>query len=232
MKGSIKYICGIFFISILTSCFTLDSEVDNYSDVYITSKIINNDTMFALGAFSQSNNSLDSVTLIGPDNRKYSLIQFKTFSYFEKEIDSSEYINSVPTIGDYTFTYYYSDNTSAEEIVTLENTLADISTIDSISVDDDYNTITVYWQKANDVDYYSVRIYDEDSAIFLSDLITSDTSAYNISTVSSTWTTYPEDGKTYNLEINSIKLDLYNYTNYINYLCISSSEQVDFVWPK
>lgn len=232
MKHFTKYFCAVVIAITVTSCFSLDSETEIYSDVYIMSKLFDGDTMYTLGGFASANKSMDSAILVTPENTEYSLIQLSTLAYFEKDMSNSEYSNSMPTLGDYQFIYYFTDGTSDGETVSLINDTVSITSVDSIVIDDIYDEITPYWKNVDNADYYRICIYDNaGEAIFMSTYFAADTCAYTISTSTSNWGSPPEGGEKYYLEVDGVTLGLYSSSSNWDFYNIACSDTLGFTWP-
>jgi hypothetical protein len=230
-------IFSILVVSIITffSCVDLETEKETLSDVYITTKINNGDTVYLLEGFVQSNYSMKSVILKNPDKSiTYDFTKSSSSGgYFQREVTNEDYTLIKPASGNYTFDILYDDGTAVETIDFLTSDVIEPIKITEVIPDSINLTVVVSWIKNTKADYYTVRILNKESIIFLSDMIDSTYSSVTIFTYSYGWSSsiIPEDGDSLQVVISGIQRDSGD-SKYLEIQSLSSSLPVGFVWTE
>jgi hypothetical protein len=235
MIKTIKLCLLTVSIFTLFSCVDLDTEKENLSDVYISSKINNGDTVYLLQGFVQSNYSMKSVILKSPDKSiTYDFTKGSSSGgYFQREVTNEDYALLKPASGNYSFEILYDDGTTVEAIDYLTSDVIEPIKITEVIPDSVNLAVVVSWVKNTKTDYYTVRILNKDSIIFLSDLVDPDYSSVKIFPYSYGWSSnlIPEDGDSLQVVVSGIQRESGD-SKYMEIQSVSSSLPFGFVWTE
>jgi hypothetical protein len=235
MIKTIKFL-SIIVVSFLAffSCINLDTEKENLSDAFICSKIIRGDTVYALEGFVQANYTIKSAVMKNPDKSLSFDLKQITYSggYFEKVVQNEDFTTQIPSTGNYLFEIIYDDKTTAEATDYVSSEILKPVTLKDVTPDADDHSIVVDWIKDSQADYYTIRILEKDSILFLSDLINPSFTSMKIFNYSSGWVTNfsPEAGDSLQVMVSGI-LKENGDSQYLEVQSVSFSLPVGVVWP-
>lgn len=217
------------------SCVDLDVDKQTLADAFITAKIVDGDTLYALSGYISSNTTMKSVTMKSPDgNQSVDLKQIDYYGYyFEKELKDEDYTSQKPVIGNYKFEIEYEDKTICDTTNYVSADILAPITIKEVKPDSTNKSIVINWVKNSVADYYVVRIFKDDSIVYITNEIDPGYSSMNVSNYSSGWVNnyYPEAGDSMKVVISGILYESGSSQN-TKFQSVSNSSEVGVVWPE
>ncbi|WP_372950135.1 hypothetical protein [Mariniphaga sp.] len=196
---------------VLTSCLEDPEPValDAVPDVFMQKIVQDGAEKYGLAFWVLGNKALDSVMVEGPDEETWALEEDpsgnRIFSLFPEEED---YTDSMPELGDYTFTV---KSTQADEVaITIKDELED-EELDAVVIDSTkFNNLKleIYWQEVENTDGYYIRLYDDsDDLIYMSARLDDDDTDYSFGVADTGWantSNKAQDGENYRIEVMAI----------------------------
>jgi hypothetical protein len=232
IKTTFFYLSTLFFgLGLIQSCVNLDVEKQYIADVYITSRIIGSDTLFAIESYVNSNTIMTNVKMKNPDSSNEVDLKMVTAGYYDYAGLDSLYSSKKPQTGNYSFSITFDDATTA---TTLDKLTADIAkpvTIKNVAPNEEGGSLEVAWQKNKDADMYIIKIMRKNNVVFSSGFLDSIYSSATIFTFSSGWATNanPQGGDSLEIYVSGVIRDKAE-TNYTKFQSISQSIGKPFVW--
>lgn len=206
------------------------------ADAFVQKTVQDGEVKYAPAFWVFANKSLESVTAEGPEDETWELKKDESSSQvFNLFPETTQYTDSIPATGDYTFTVTSTQSGEAPVTIVdkLENKELDIVIIDSTEYDNSRLKIT--WEAVEDADSYLVRLYDDsDNLIFISPAIADNKTDYSFGSIDSGWASTSDKamtGESYRVELLAL---LYESTSTstnedynIQFISFSSK---DIVW--
>jgi len=219
-------------IGLLYSCVDLDVEKQYLADAYISTKIIDGDTLFAIESCIQANDIMTGVKMKNPDSIEVNLKKISA-SYYEYIVADSFFTSQQPHTGNYIFSVFFADETA---VTTVDNLTADIikpTQIKEVKINNVDKIVSVEWIKNDKAVYYTVKILKNDTILYSSGLISDGYSSATIYPYSGNWAINknPKGGETYDLIVSAILTEK-DATKYFEIQAISQSSKSTFVWPE
>jgi hypothetical protein len=234
MINKIIFLLGLIMAFFFHSCVNLEQEKTVIADAFITSKIINGDTLFAIEAYVRSNATMDEVTFELPDkSKKLELINVNNVgSLYEYIAPNNDFSATRPTKGNYTFQIEFSDNTSQNLTDNVSDSVLLPITIKEIKPDLVEKNVFIDWAKVSGANYYIIRIEKSDTIVFISDLIHADYSSAKINANTVGWVNnyLPKSGDQLNVYLSSLMKES-GTTEFLEVQAISYSEIKPVAWP-
>lgn len=234
-----KAVLILAIAALFSSCLDEDTTTQYVSDMFLVSKVIDGDTLFAIDGTLYSDNKIDSVRGEGVYykgfNHAFTKLDDAGF-FFEYRTPDLLYQKNIPAASEYNMTAYHTDGTKktlTDEVSTLAIAPA---VIDSFGYDRFEKKIYLDWTKVNNAEYYSVRISNtKGEIIFNSSNLIYQTQTYSIDEFTQGWynNTLPNYGDTLSLCVIGLLFEenaSVSYNN--NYQAISFSETQEVVWGK
>lgn len=197
-----------FIAATFNSCIE-DPEpaaLDVVVDAFVQKTVQDGEEKYAPAFWTFANKSLESATVEGPDDETWELEKDAgsslVFSLFP---ETTQYTDSMPTPGDYTFTVTstQSDEAPVNIVDKVENNELSAVTIDSTLFNESRLKIT--WEDVEDADNYLVRLYDDsDNLLFVSPAIADNKTDYSFGNNDAGWasaTTKATAGENYRIEL-------------------------------
>lgn len=217
------------------SCIDLDTEDQNLPDVYICSKVVDGDTLYALGGYVTSNTTMKSVTMKSPDGSFSADFQKMDYYgyYFEKKISEEDFVSQKPVKGYYKFEITYDDLNTCDTSDYLSTEVLSPIKIEEVKPNSENQSIGISWVKNSIADYYIVRIFRNDSVIYISNNIDPGYSSMNVYAASSGWTVdeSPETGDSLSIMMTGVLIES-SVSEYAEFQSVSFSSGVGVVWPQ
>jgi hypothetical protein len=217
------------------SCIDLDVDKQTVADTFISTKIIDGDTLFAISGYVSSNTTMKSVTMKNPDGSlPVDLKQIEYYGYyFEKALNDKEYTSQKPAAGKYQFEIEYEDKTTCD---TTNYVSADILApieIKEIKPNSTNKSIIINWVKNSVADYYVVRIFKNDSIIYITNEIDPGYTSMIVYNYSNGWVNnyYPEAGDSLEVVISGVLYESGSSQN-TQFQSVSNSSEAGVVWPE
>jgi hypothetical protein len=231
IKKSVFYLSAFFFIvGSFQSCISLDVEKEAISDVYVVTKILNGDTLYALDSYVNSNDIMTAVSLKYPESsREISLTKY-TSSYFERAGIDSLFTKQKPIAGNYIFTINYEDGTNVTTVNNLTNKIAKFVTVKKAEPADGGGAMNIEWSKDTNADKYIIQILKKNVIVFSSTQLDSVYSGATISTYTTGWANNanPKDGDSLEVVVKGVLLDYSG--KYTQFQSVSESASKPIVW--
>lgn len=233
-KKFILGVCIIVSLFIFASC--LDDDEKEYTvDAYISTQLVDGDTLYALDCYIYSYNAPISSAVMKDPGKTYSVDLSGLGSagfYFEHATSFDSYSTTKPASGEYLFTMNFTDGTSETEYDEVSNTLIMPTYIEEIVPDSDNHTLTVTWAEKSDADYYNILLFRSDTIVYASGLINNVYKAAVIYPNTNYWNSgySPVAGDTIEVMISCIVGGSDN-RRYYKSQSISRSQKVSAVWP-
>lgn len=235
MKKSNSFLVVIAGVLItLFSCNDPEIEKQNLSDAFIISKIVDDDTVYSLGAFVSSNTAMKSVTMRNPDGSLS--IDLKKSDYyslnFERQIKDEDFTKIKPTVGKYKFEITYGDATTTDTADYVSSDVIEPVAINRVEYDSEYKSIKISWVKNQKADYYIINFFRHDTIVFQSNSINPAYSSIHIFENTPSWyksvNSNPSD--TLQVIVSAFLVENKNSMN-AGLQALSLSSKVDFVFP-
>lgn len=230
-KKSVLLLLSVILLSIgLQSCFSLDTEKEYLGDIYIASKIVGSDTLYAIEAYVSANDIMTQVTMTYPDGTTSVDLTKFTSGYYEYAGSDSAFTLQKPQTGKYSFSITFEDETAITTTDYLFDTIAKYVTIESAELAEDGGYATIEWKQNSDANAYVIKIMKSDDVLFSGTLDSSDSIA-TIYTYSYGWASgaNPSTGDSLDVVVAGIILD-YSDSEYTKYQSISQSARAPIVW--
>lgn len=224
-----------FFLASQYSCTFLDTEKTTYADVYITVRISGLDTLYALEAYAESNYTMDYVELKNETNASfsYNLEAANYFkAYYQVVADVNNFSAEIPTASTYLFIIDYNDETTdtIENVLTSSIILPPV--ISEIVSDTTDNSITISWDEVENSDMYTVKMFQNDTLVYLSGLIDESYSSLTITSSSSGWDSYFDVESGDLLEVMVVSVLAESGSSTITMVqSLALSDTISTVWP-
>lgn len=236
MKRTILFLA---IAALFASCAEEEETKQYVSDVFVVSKVINGDTLFAVDGTVYCDTKIDSVRGEG--------VYYKGFNHtftkcdnsgflFEYRTPDSLYQGRIPAASEYKLSVYHPDGT--KNILTDElNTLAIMpAVIDSFGYNKFDKKIYIRWTAVKNAEFYSVRAANsKGEIIFNSSNLIYQSIAYAMDQNTQGWynNAIPSIGDTLSLYVIGLLFEekaSVSYNN--NYQAMSFSEPQKVVWGK
>jgi hypothetical protein len=220
------------FLLTFYSCVDLDQEKSTVADAYIALKIINGDTLYALGGYVSSNTGITDFTiknLDGSMSYDFKLDEYYGY-YFEKPIKDKDYSTVKPEKGNYEFGVVFYDKTAYNTTdYVSEDILAPIK-IQEVTTSTADESITINWVKNSSSNSYIIKILRGDSIVYATNEIDPGYSSVIINNRSGGWLTDCSPKSKDSLEVIIYGI-LYESSMNNEIQSISISSEVGVVWP-
>ncbi len=210
MKNLMNYkvmVVGTMLAVLFASCSDDEVAPELIGDVYYISKVIEQDTVYALGFQAASNIEMNSVN-VNSNSTDVSL-KMANSTYFYHEPDTSEYSIEIPAPESFNFTGQFSNG---ETLTTTDMLLDDFLyplQIDSMSTQDE-GSLFMGWSGADGAGYYQIRLFDSNrDVVYESLLLSSSIVNYTINVNDDGWINgyYPATDEIFTFEIIAYLFD-------------------------
>jgi len=213
-KKKIYRIAGIalFMVVTFTACMKdTNPQFDIMGDVFVTKKMINDETQYAPSYFVYGNLGMTSATVTLPNGGGTVDLDGTSGSLTYQKVPAElDYSTEMPDEGDYFFEAVSTKNETLQVSDELQLDDLAIPAIDSI-VFITTSTVQVYWNSVSGADGYFLKITDAGGEdVFLSYSLDANTTSYTImdgSESTGNWKKTIEMGQMYTIQINAFSYD-------------------------
>jgi hypothetical protein len=217
------------------SCINLDVEKEILADAFIASKIINGDTIYAIGGYVSSNTAMKSVTIKSPNGNFSAELKKTNYygGYYERPLNDEDFSKIKPSKGNYKFEITFDDDTKSDTTDYVTSDILEPIEIKEIKTDDINNSVLVDWVKNKNADYYTISIYRNDSIVYYSNQIDPGYSSVEIFAHTNSWETNinPNPGDSLQIIVSGVLRESGN-SLYPEFQSLSLSSKVDVIWPE
>lgn len=237
MKNKLlSFLILIMVLPVLFSCNFLENEKSYVADTYIIVSISGEDTIYALEAYAQSNYSMSSVTLTSEADSNFECeLEPAGYygTYYQKSAVPEDFSTVKPAESVYRFSIVFSDETSdvVEDHITSSIILPPV--ISEVISDKLTNSISITWQQTDNADIYTIKMFRNDTLVYLSNLIDESISSKEITFDSNGWYSYSNinPGDSLDIIVVGILKETGN-SETIRLQSLSLSDTVTTVWPE
>jgi len=219
-----------------TSCIDLESEPVFFSDVFVVSRVIDGDTLFAVDAQVQCSMPMKSVVMESEKNegeiQLYPL--YSDSSLFEYATPLQNYKAQIPSQGYYYFSITLSDKSTHSHSDMINSKVLKPFSLDTLYYSGNEMSTTFDWPTMTDADYYYARIMKHDTIVFNSGWINNEFTSIKLTPGSLGWygDYEPKIGDSLNFVVFAILAEETMYNNMLEIQSIAFSSPNNFVWGK
>lgn len=208
------YILPLFVVGFI-ACEEAEDVRSALTDIYIESKVIENDTVFALAYVCQANIAIESVNVANiAQSSELELTAYDKYNTtFVKFANDSEFQSEVATNGVFVFTTKFTDQTEAIRNEVLSGDIIYPAKIDQEATlwNDQKNQFEFEWNDVAGFSYYALRLYDDTGLrVYASHLIRG-ASSYQVKLPENDdyWLEdyEPQEGATYTVEVAAYRAE-------------------------
>ena len=232
MSKLIRLLPISFFLVVLVSCLDMNTDREYLADAYVTSKVINGDTLFSIEAYVEASAPMSKVTMRFPSGQDVELVKITT-GYFEYVAPESTFSPTIPNEAEYSFSILFEDSEviTASDLVTKKVLLP--MNIKKLEEAVETSTISLDWAKDENANYYSIKIFKKNTIIYSSGLISFEYTGTKIDSYEKGWALHqnPEEGDTVMVVVSGLLKEEGN-PQYLEFQSISNSDGKIIVWPK
>jgi len=218
-----KVLMGTIIAFLLVSCNDDDPIPEMDGDVYYLSRVIEQDTVYALGFQVASNVEMVSVSAASTYYPAVNL-EMSYSSYFYYDPNDAEYTPEVPYPDNFVFTAQLLGGEVLSASDQLQNDYLDPVEIVSAEFQGG-GSLLAAWNETEGAEYYQIRLLDQSrNVVYLSQGLSGQTNSYTISTGSSEWTDgyTPENEELLTFEIMAFLYDSTNSSGKLQSAAITS----------
>ena len=220
----------------LSGCSFLDVEPGYVVDAYLTTRVINGDTMVAINGNAQSNVAVKSVRMYNVDGKfEYDLKNlYSDGSGFEFFADTADYMTSFDDEGLVYFEITHENGDFGLQPDYLYSDLLLPFEIKEVVPDTLHyhsgQTETVLWDEMEDVAYLNLTMTLADTLIYFHPYVTYDNYC-NINSLDNWWINNytPQEGDTFKVYMSALMLE-YGASSISEIQCVAYSPGFTFVW--
>ncbi len=178
-------------------------------DVFVNKRLIDDQEMYAKTYCAYGNDAMETAEVTTPDGDVYTLEATNSFeNVFVKYPSLSDFTTDIPEENNYQFNVV-NEGIPHQSIDVLEFDDLQLPVITKDTIEN--HVLIVEWETDDNADAYMIQLTNDDNdIIFSSQLLTTQTTHFEIESVnvSGTWSTgYPVEGDTYTIELSALTFD-------------------------
>ncbi len=186
-----KLVFAVIIASIavaFTSCNDDDDDVYVVGDVYAVSQLSGQDTVYGLSIHAYSLSSFSSVKVTNGEGTVYNLKAYPGYETdFYYDTPTGELSMGKPVTGTYHFTATFKSGEVLETDDVLSSSILYPPVIKDCSYDVAKSKVFLEWEDVTDADLYVIKIYKDDTRVFLSPAFSVTTPKVEFDANSSYW---------------------------------------------
>lgn len=210
----VKLYCLVVFLSVVmsfTSCDNDDTEVvfEALPEVLIKGKKVGDVEKYAVEYEVYATKNIKSVTVKTPGTESKTVTLVKVFgNYFTYIPLETEFVETLPAIGDYEFTVTSLDD--SDQPLVVKNKLEDVK-LSQVAIKEsvfDNNDQKVAWDLVTGTDTYRVKLYKDNVLIFQGNYLKNTVKEYSFNAYTPGWLNAVANvGEEYELELCAFKFE-------------------------